>query len=296
MQPFYILSLDGGGLRGIFEAKLLQLIQENCELPEFGLVAGTSTGSILGSAFALNVDLNHMLALYLGAEDTIFKKRFFIGPRILERAIKSPYDNLRLRAALRQVFGRRHILNVTMPLVIPTTNLEHSDAFVFTSYDEEMKNTLLYDAIMASCCAPTYFDPFKFNGRLLADGGLHSNNPSVIAISEAVKALKVPLENIKVMSIGTGHFLHCYDHNIESWGIINGWKGNILVEFITTLNGEAINQCAERLLPDGNLLRLNFKSDDLIAPDDFAQTNHLLNLAIECFEQRKDEIQSFFRE
>ena len=72
---------------------------------------------------------------------------------------------------------------------------------------------LLSDAILASCSAPAYFDPAHVDNYLLADGGLWANNPSIIALVEAVSKFGQPIEQVRILSVGTGHSASFYGSN-----------------------------------------------------------------------------------
>ena len=291
MQNFVILSIDGGGIRGVFAARLLELLTEKYILPPFNLIAGTSTGSIIASCIALNIAPKTVVSLYQASGSIIFSKKFFFGPRVSEKAVQSSYDNLRLKAILRQVFGKQRIKDVATPLIIPTTSLKEGQGHIISNFNSD--NPFLYEAILASCSAPTYFDPTTVNGKLLADGGMWCNNPILVAVSTAHKRLNIPLENIKVISLGSGHFSGFYADETKRWGLINGWKIRTLTEFMASLQSEATNQIAAHMLSPSQMLRLNFKSDTLISPDEFDKTDLLISYANEVFIKEKSQIDNF---
>lgn len=293
MNQFLILAIDGGGIRGIFAAKLLELIAKHYPfLDRVNLFAGTSTGAIISACLAADMPPDHIVALYKAAGPSIFSRKFFLGPRLIEKALQSPYDMLRLKAVLRQVFGQVKLKDMPRPLIIPTTNLNDGQAHVFYSFDCDPKLPL-YKAVLASCCAPTYFDPCVVDGKLLADGGMWGNNPSQLALGVAANSFKAPLSNIKIISIGTGHFNECYNENTSHWGLLNGWKIRTLTEFVSSLQSETTFQQLALLLPAENLLRLNFSQNNLIKPDEFAQMETLEKKAQLTFARCEQMIASF---
>ena len=92
------------------------------------------------------------------------------------------------------------------------------------------------DAVLASCSAPLYFDPAKVSNYLLSDGGLWANNPSLAAITEARGKLKQPLENVKLLSIGTGTSEDYYKHAPRrAWGFVRNWGHTKLVSMMLNL-------------------------------------------------------------
>ena len=133
-------------------------------------------------------------------------------------------------------------------------------------------DVVLSDAILASCAAPAYFDPVPVGDFLLADGGLWANNPSIIALTEAVSKFRRLVEQVRIMSIGTGHSVNLYSQK-RLWGLMTGWGREKLVSYFLRLQSDASANMAKLLLAD-RYLRLDpeieaWKLDD---------TKHLSNL------------------
>ncbi len=296
MSQFLILAIDGGGVRGIFAAKLLELMSKHYDfLDKVNLFAGTSTGAIISACLASDMPPARIVSLYKAAGPSIFSRKFFFGPRLIEKALQSPYDTMRLEAVLRQVFGKVKLKDMPRPLIIPTTNLKSGHAHIFASFNCHVKLPL-YKAVLASCCAPTYFDPCVVDGLLLADGGMWGNNPSQLALGVACRHFKAQLQDIKIISIGTGHFNDCYNDNTSHWGLLNGWKIRTLTEFVSSLQSETTFEQLSLLLPKENLLRLNFTQNKLIKPDEFAQMETLEQQARLTFTYSEKQIAHFMQE
>lgn len=296
MPKFLILAVDGGGIRGVFAARLIALLQARRPfLSEVKLLAGTSTGAIVAACLSVGMQPEHICTLYHQAGPEIFSRKFFWGPRMLEKALQSPYDILRLKSVLRQVYGQVKMQSVHTPLLIPTTDLKNGLAHVFTSWDCDAKLPL-YKAVMASCSAPTYFDPCVVDAHLLADGGLWANNPGIVAVTQAMTQFQASLQDIRVISLGTGHFNECYDENTSSWGLINGWKIRTLTEFVSSMQSETTAQTLQQLLPPGHVLRLNFSQNELIRPDAFARMDYLEHKAEQVFIMNRSRIETFLQE
>ena len=146
---------------------------------------------------------------------------------------------------------------------------------------------LIADAILASCAAPTYFDPAQIGESLLADGGLWANNPSIIALVEAVSKFKQPIEGIHVLSIGTGHFPDFYNQS-KSWGLFTGWGGQKLVSYVLALQYQASTNMTKLLLGDRHVrLDPEIKTWQL---DDVECMETLKALADKDFTHRSQEI------
>ena len=211
---FRILALDGGGLRGAFTAAVLATWDDmlkqgggNELVKHFDLVAGTSTGAILAIGLGLGLSPLEMLSFYREQGPRIFPKN-----RKLRHWLKSKHESQTLRATLQAVFGDRSLSRDSCcRLVIPTVRAIHGEAeAIVTAHSPDRTGfaaTSAVDAALASSAAPTYFDEAVTQGEIATesylDGGIWANNPVLPAIAEAVRHLKVPLDRIDVLSVGT---------------------------------------------------------------------------------------------
>ena len=201
---FKILAIDGGGFRGAYSAHVLYRLEDEFQInwqEDFGLIAGTSTGSIIAAGLACGISAAEISTFYKKHGQDIFQKR----PLCWKGIFASKYSTDKLRETLQQVFGDKKLSEIKTPLIIPSTDIGNGRVHVFKSqYHEDFKrdkNEKVVDAILASCAAPTYFDPYKVSHYILADGGLWANNPSLVAIIDAKKRLGIPYEKLKVLSI-----------------------------------------------------------------------------------------------
>ncbi len=121
-ETFKILSLDGGGIRGVFSAHILKCIVARLGinlLDHFNLVTGTSTGSILAAAVACQIDLDLVLNLYKKHGATIFERKSSFCPKVLELLFKSLYEKECLDSVISDAIGQRTLGEISFPLVIP---------------------------------------------------------------------------------------------------------------------------------------------------------------------------------
>ncbi|MEZ4829820.1 MAG: patatin-like phospholipase family protein [Bacteroidia bacterium] len=226
---FTILSLDGGGIRGIIPGKVLEYIetqlydeasQQGPGIAEvFDLVAGTSTGGLL--ACGLNVKgengrpryrASELLDLYRGETAQRIFSTNWLG--MVTSIFKSKFPADSIEEVLKSYFGEARISDAISNLLITSYNTEAKRPFYFKSTDyrksPELENFLLWEVARATSAAPTYFPPKKIgyagefarldknfnpvteklNHLSLVDGGVFANNPSLLAYIEAREILK----------------------------------------------------------------------------------------------------------
>ena len=296
-EVFKILSIDGGGIRGIFSAHILKRIQEEIKIEfheEFDLIAGTSTGSIISAALAINIPINTVEDMYKKNGREIFKK----NPLNMWGLFKCKYKKNRLEDILRSIFKSKTLSETLTRLIIPSTDIANGCVHVFKSnYCNDFvrdKNVELTSAVLSSCSAPVYFNPNKVNEYLLADGGLWANNPALVALSEALgKRLNIKKKNIRILSIGTGIGFKYYDLNDyqKNWGLVKWGKG--LIDTIMNLQSMNTNNQIRMILGEDNYLRLNFESDSKLSLDDYQDINYFLTKADKIFTYEYEKIKNF---
>ena len=265
---FKILAVDGGGTRGVYPAQVLARIEDATGQPVrdcFDLLAGTSTGAIVVGAAAAGIEMKSVVTLFERHAPVIFPKPRI--PALLSAAFRSKYSRGPLERVLKMYLPERTLGELTTPLMITSADIATGGVHVFKSrylrdlgetYERD-GNVLLKDAILASCAAPIYFDPKAVGPYLLADGGLWANNPSLIALTEAVAKFKKEVNNIRILSLGTGHTPRMYSPR-GRWGLLTGWSGLKLVAYTLELQSQASSNMT-RLLLGGRFLRLDPEID-----------------------------------
>lgn len=206
-RPFHILSLDGGGIKGLFSASILASFEERFStkvVDHFDLVVGTSTGGIIALALGARFPLSEVVNLYGNLGDEVFRRRV-LAP--LTRISRPRYNADHLHSALESAFGGKQLWESCVPLVIPAYNLRTDDARLYkTPHHERLSEDWgigMVDVAMATSAAPTYFRAHQHDGARLIDGGIWANNPILIGIAEAVSMFGTQLEDIRVLSLGT---------------------------------------------------------------------------------------------
>ena len=232
---FRVLSIDGGGVRGVFPAKILELMETKLCIDiyeTFDLIVGTSTGSIIAAALSKKYPLVQLIKDYCENSPRIFQKRMS-----LSGLCRSKYSSAFLESFLFEKFGETKLGEIEKPLILNATNVSIGDVHIFkSSYQNKQRKgdyirdgeVPLYKAVLASCSAPIYFDPVDINGTLVCDGGIWANNPSLVGYTDAIRNFQT--DNVKILSLGTGQTNQIYQ-SAKSWGYLMGWKRTKLVDF-----------------------------------------------------------------
>ncbi len=211
MKNFRILSIDGGGIKGVFPAAFLAAIERSIGkriADHFDLLVGTSTGGIIALGLGLGFTAEEMLNFYQTHGPKIFPsswwQRMTRGARGL---VQSRYDASVLRTALEDVFGDRKLGDAKKHLVIPATSANTGDVYIYKTPHHSRfqidQHESAVNVALATAAAPTYFPAHVApTGVTLLDGGLWANNPIMVGVVEAIAILEQPREAIRVLSLG----------------------------------------------------------------------------------------------
>ncbi|MBD2441459.1 patatin-like phospholipase family protein [Nostoc sp. FACHB-110] len=172
-MPFRILSLDGGGIRGLIAAKILSVVEQQINQPlheYFNLIAGTSTGSILAAAIATGRNSQDIIDLYTNKGAIIFpyRSRFSLQriPLLLKYGLSAPkFSDDGLIKVLRESLGETKFLDVPTQLLITAYDTIEREPIIFKSWREDKGygNIPLWEVCVCSASAPTYFPAHKLD-------------------------------------------------------------------------------------------------------------------------------------
>lgn len=203
-----VLSIDGGGIKGVFPASFLAAIEDSLSTSisdYFDLIVGTSTGGIIALGLGLGWSAREILTMYEELGPTVFGgNRLF---RRLRGCIFSKFDQAPLRNAMVSRFKDSRLGESSKRLVIPSLNLETGEVHVYkTSHHPRFEmdyKMRAVDVALSTAAAPTYFPTHRSSdGIPLVDGGMWANNPVGFAVVEAIGVLTWPAQYIKVLSLG----------------------------------------------------------------------------------------------
>lgn len=260
---FQVLSLDGGGIRGIFSAGLLAGLEKDLGRPVldyFDLVVGTSTGGLIALALGAGMAPGDVLDLYVSERTTIFP-----GPRRLRsvrQLVRPKYRPDGLGRLLRSVFGERILGESRVSLVIPSFDLGENKIYLFkTPHHERLKRDWqvpFWQVAAATTAAPTFLPAFSLpkDHVRLVDGGVWANNPAMVGVVEAVSVFSQPLRTIRVLSLGTTADPRTRKRKLDNGGLLQWVRSpNVVDVFLTGQSVGAFAQ-VQRLIGD-NAQRLD---------------------------------------
>ncbi|MDH4037537.1 MAG: CBASS cGAMP-activated phospholipase [Candidatus Krumholzibacteria bacterium] len=231
MSTLRILSIDGGGVKGVLPAAFLAAIERTtgvATVDRFDLIVGTSTGGILALAVAFGLPAQEILNLYRKHGPKIFPRHSLLDVRYWVRGIvHARYDAAPLRDALVEVFGEEELGDARVNVVIPATSGETGDVYIYKTPHHETfvvdGKVRIVDVALATAAAPTFFRPHApLGGTTLLDGGLWANNPVMVGVVEALTYLNKPRESLRVLSLGCTATPKRIDEHARRGGLL-GW-------------------------------------------------------------------------
>ena len=258
MPSIKVLSIDGGGIRGIIPAIILADLQKRLgkNLYEvFDLIAGTSTGGIIALGIGTRGNQgqpyspDELLDLYVQNGAAIFRKNWFTW---LREVFFPKYSPLPLEEILAKFFQATEFKTALTPLLISSYDLHAQLPFFFKSHRiaaHPEYNWPVTSIARATSAAPTYFPPLHLTrgaeDYALVDGGVFVNNPAMAAYAEA-RALYPEFDQFVVVSVGTGDRQdHITYAQAKKWGRL-GWANEIVPVFIDSVS-EAVDYQLEQM-------------------------------------------------
>lgn len=234
-----ILSIDGGGIRGIIPALALQTLESETGKrvqDMFDMFVGTSTGGIIALALARGKSPAQIVELFEDRGAEIFSKPFWwiglTGPK---------YSADGLRRVLTDELGEAPMSSALKPVAVTSASLFRGDAVQLRSWKAEAQDISMTAAAMYTSAAPTFFP--SANGHI--DGGVWANNPCYRALRMAQKYY--PGERLRLLSLGTGEPVEPI--RLRGEGLL-GWPGHLIDALMNFGNKQAVRDCEEDLGED----------------------------------------------
>jgi patatin-like phospholipase/acyl hydrolase len=293
-----ILSIDGGGIRGMIPALVLAELEQRAGKPVaelFDLIAGTSTGGILACGLTIPGDggrpryaANQLIALYEQEGPNIFDRSLLRRVLTLDGIIDERYPSGPLEEILQRYFGDARLREALTRVLVTAYEIERRTPWFFRS--ERAQADGAYDFTMAdvahaTSAAPTYFEPAKLAAPgapgdyfALVDGGVFAVNPGMCAWAEA-RALELPQETV-VLSLGTGSLIRRIPYDdAKDWGLIQ-WARPIL-DVVFDGSSDTVDYQLVQLLGEDHHFRLQTTLETASDDMDDASEENLRNLRLE---------------
>ena len=270
-----ILSIDGGGIRGILPgvvlAKLESILQEktnnkNLRLSDkLDFIAGTSTGGILACAYLMpnknglsKFTAQEAVNLYLDRGDEIFDISLKQKLKSMLGLGDEKYSAKELEEALLDNFADTNLSELLKPCLITSYDIRNRNAFFFRKHraQKDENNFKVRDVARATSAAPTYFEVSRVKNIKgtpfpLVDGGVFANNPSLCAYSEVrtmsnLKINKPTAKDMLIISIGTGGKKTSYSYKeARDWGKLK-WIQPV-IDIMMSGNSETVHYHLEQI-------------------------------------------------
>ena len=260
-RPRRILTLDGGGVRGTYQAQILDLLCEE-KMNVYDLIVGVSAGALNG---------------ILAAQQTCTHLEVFSHPHCQEICRKSILDKVAGRVQPWPIYsaaGKKRVIQTytSAPrfgdLKIPTAVVCYSinDRYpqVFRSWQDSNESTV--DLALATSAAPVFYPAHRYKDRWYIDGGVAINNPACLGFALGKELF--PGEELRVLSIGTGDTpnIQLDTEKLDEWGSIQ-WVTKGLFNLFTYSPSQYSDEVCSILFP-GQYLRIEDDTLGSIEPDD----------------------------
>ncbi len=241
-----ILTIDGGGSRGIIPLQYLVSLRQTLKSPlKFDIIAGTSVGAMIGAAVALD-KITDMYDNFQGYVDRIFSRNWWS----LGGLLRPIYSSAGRLACINELLEGKSEEDIATKFIAPFYSLLSRETKVYKNFGKDGNEFSLSDVLMMSSAAPTYFNPhncFSKNGVPYegVDGGIFANHPGLIAYHEAKQLF--PNDKIFMISLGTGTH-HSYSDVDQSrnrgliyWG---GYFPDMSIEASSFLSNKFLTELA----------------------------------------------------
>ncbi|MGC0372180.1 MAG: hypothetical protein DGJ47_000887 [Rickettsiaceae bacterium] len=302
-KPFILLTIDGGGVRGIIPATILAEIEKRTQRPIYQMVdmiAGNSTGGIIALGLTMPDDndklknkytANDLVNLYKNKSSKIFEKSFWRRLKTGYGTWGEKYDRTNLDQILKNQFANATLKEVIKPVLVFSYILELGEGRIFGSNQAKVRdeaNFYLRDVAAATSAAPTYFSPVKisnvkktpvkfesggfFTETTEIDGGVFANNPAMLSASCVLKRKLCKPKDLIIISLGTGTLESKQFASPKTKGTLGWGVGANIIDLILSATEDVSKWSSEALGFNLHRLQLRLNAKDS-AMDDSSKEN-----------------------
>lgn len=247
-KPFKILSIDGGGIKGLYSASVLAKIEEKFKRKSgecFDMICGTSTGGLIALGIASGQSAQSLADMYFlkgkdifpTYENKILRKlnRGFIHT-LTQTFFYGKYSNKRLKGILEETYGKTKLGELDNLICVPSFNLVSGMPRVFKYPHKEggffMDGEIpVVEAALATSAAPTYFPIHEYNDFLYIDGGVWANNPSLCGLLESLKYFvgdDKEYSHVELLSVSSVYQPTGWPAKIRKRRSFLGWRSKLI--------------------------------------------------------------------
>jgi patatin-like phospholipase/acyl hydrolase len=291
-KGYRVLSIDGGGIRGLLTTVVLQRLVATPGLEKLldraDLLAGTSTGGLLALGIAHGLDLATIRNLYAKAGPKIFDDSWLDDLVDLGKLRGADYNIGPLQHELRALFGATTLGQLKKRVLIAAFDLDNEEKSadrrtwkpkLFHNFPgaNTDRGELAYKVGLYTSAAPTYFP--SVDGYI--DGGVYASNPSVCALAQTQDKRyepTPPLDEVVLLSVGTGTSLQYVAGATHDWGYVQ-WVKPLINLMLDGTAGIADYQCMQMLRDRYHRLAPVFPAGKAVAMDDVKQIPYLIQFA-----------------
>jgi patatin-like phospholipase/acyl hydrolase len=290
MTKYRVVSIDGGGIRGLITTILLQRIVATPGLESFldsiDLIAGTSTGGLLALGIAHELDLSEIRDIYVKKGPEIFDDSWLDDLADLGKLRGADYDIKPLRRELKRIFGDTTLGQLKKRVLIAAFDLDNEDPANRTWKPKLFHNfpgpntdrsELAFAVGLYTSAAPTYFP--SVDGFI--DGGVYASNPSMCALAQTQDRRYSPtpsLDEVLLLSVGTGTSLQYIKGKSHDWGYAQ-WVKPLINLMLDGTNGIADYQCQQILGEHYHRLAPVFPQGVTVPMDDIDKIPYMIEFA-----------------
>ena len=328
---FRILSIDGGGIRGIIPAQVLVTLEAQLKKETgdpstriadcFDLIAGTSTGGILTCIYLSpgpddplrpRFSAEEAVELYFEHGDDIFHIPLWYKVKSGSGVRDEKYPATGLETVLNNYLRDLKLSDLIKPCLITAYDIKHRATYFFTQHDARKyssRNFLLRDVARATSAAPTFFECANVKSETqvtypMIDGGVFANNPALCAYAEArtlEDAKKPTAKGMVILSIGTGAVEKPYYYpEAKDWGAVQWIRPvlDIMMSAVAETVDYQLRQMFDAIAAPEQYLRLQAQLRSENADMDNAELPNLRALkeiGQETAEENDEKLQAFVK-
>lgn len=251
-RPFRLLSIDGGGVRGLLPALVLAEIEKRYLGGEpigrhFDMITGTSTGGIIALGLGHGLSAQEIADFYIERGERVFPPGNWVTRRLRSAFgwVGITHDRRILEAELRRILGHETFGNSKVPLCIPAFEGRFGEPYIYkTPHHPDYKmdgRERMVDVGVATAAAPTVYKAVERDGYTFIDGGIWANNPVMVGVVDALSCFAIDRRQLHVLSLGTGR----ERFRVGRWARIGGkllWAGPFVSAAMAAQSHNAVGQ------------------------------------------------------